>query len=60
MSNIAVPGAKKAMEQMKNEIASQLGINYSGDPGALTTRQNGSVGGEMVKRLISQAESQMK
>ena len=55
-----VPEAKGALNQMKYEIASELGINlkqgYNGD---LTSREAGYVGGYMVKRLIEQAESQM-
>ncbi len=56
-----VPEAKRAMDTMKNEIASQMGIaNYAqAQKGDLTTRQNGSIGGEMVKRMIQQAESSM-
>ena len=55
-----VPEAKGALNQMKYEIASELGINlkqgYNGD---LTSRENGYVGGYMVRRLIEQAEKQM-
>ena len=55
-----VPEAKGALNQMKYEIASELGINlkqgYNGD---LSARDNGYVGGYMVKRLIEQAERQM-
>ena len=55
-----VPQAKGALNQMKYEIASELGINlkqgYNGD---LTSREAGYVGGYMVKRLIEQAEHQM-
>ena len=55
-----VPEAKGALNQMKYEIASELGINlkqgYNGD---LTSREAGYVGGYMVKRLIEQAEHQM-
>lgn len=50
-----VPEAKAALDNMKFEIANQLGVNlkqgYNGD---LTARQNGSIGGEMVKRMIAQ------
>jgi len=53
-------GAKEAMNQFKYEVARELGIDlkqgYNGD---LTSRQNGSVGGEMVKRMIAQAEQSM-
>jgi len=57
---INVPEARAALNNMKYEIASELGINlkpgYNGD---LTSRENGYVGGYMVKRLIEQAERQM-
>ena len=55
-----VPQARAALDNMKFEIARELGINlkqgYNGD---LTARDNGYVGGYMVKRLIEQAERQM-
>lgn len=52
-----MPGARNAMEQMKEEIANELGVR----PGADTTaRENGSVGGEMVKRMIQIAEQSMQ
>ena len=55
-----VPEAKAALDNMKFEIARELGINlkqgYNGD---LSARDNGYVGGCMVKRLIEQAERQM-
>ena len=48
------------MENMKYEIANELGVNlkqgYNGD---LTSREAGHVGGEMVKRMIAQAQRQM-
>ncbi|GIO27079.1 alpha/beta-type small acid-soluble spore protein [Ornithinibacillus bavariensis] len=56
-SKLLVPGARNAMEQMKEEIANELGVR----PGADTTaRENGSVGGEMVKRMIQIAEQSMQ
>ena len=59
-SSTMVPEAKQALNNMKYEIAQELGVNlkqgYNGD---LSARENGSVGGYMVKRLIRQAESQM-
>ena len=55
-----VPEARAALDNMKFEIARELGINlkqgYNGD---LTSRENGYVGGYMVKRLIEPAERQM-
>ena len=57
---VNVPEARAALDNMKFEIASELGINlkqgYNGD---LPSRQAGSIGGYMVKRLIEQAERQM-
>ena len=44
-----VPGAKQAIENMKYEIASEFGINLGPDA---TSRANGSVGGEITKRLV--------
>lgn len=60
-NRIVVPEAKMALNQMKAEIASELGLaNYeSTDKGNLSSRQNGYVGGYMVKRLIEQAERSM-
>ena len=55
-----VPEAKAALDNMKFEIARELGINLKqGYNGALSARDNGYVGGYMVKRLIEQAERQM-
>ena len=52
--------AKSALSKMKYEVANDLNINlkqgYNGD---LTSKQAGSIGGEIVKRLIQQAENQM-
>ena len=56
-----VPEAKAALNQMKLEIAGELGMsNYENiDKGNLTTRQNGYVGGYMTKKLVEMAEKQM-
>lgn len=53
-----VPEARQALNQMKTEIASELGLsNYeSMDKGNLTSRQNGYVGGYMTKQLVETAE----
>ena len=51
-----VPGAKQAIEKMKYEIASELGVNLGADA---TSRANGSVGGEITKRLVSIAEQHL-
>ena len=59
-NQMAVPQAKEAMNRFKNEVASELGVplkqGYNGD---LTSRQAGSIGGEMVKKMIMQQEQQM-
>ena len=56
----SVPEARPALDNMKFEIARELGINFKpGYNGDLTSRENGYVGGYMVKRLIEQAEKQM-
>lgn len=55
-----VPEAKEALDKFKMEAANEVGVNlkqgYNGD---LPSRQAGSIGGYMVKRLIEQAERQM-
>jgi len=56
-----VPGAKEALNRFKMEAANEVGVNlkdgYNGD---LTSKQAGSVGGHMVKKLIERAENSMK
>ena len=56
-----VPEAKAALNQMKLEIANEIGLsNYENiDKGNLTARQNGYVGGYMTKKLVEMAEQQM-
>ena len=53
MSKLVVPGAKQAIEQMKYEIASELGVKMGPDA---TSRANGSVGGEITKRIVQMGE----
>ena len=56
-----VPGAREAMNKFKMEAASEVGVNlkqgYNGD---LTSKQAGSVGGQMVKKMIESYENNMK
>lgn len=56
-----VPEARTALNQMKTEIANELGLsNYASvDKGNLSSRQNGYVGGYMTKRLVESAERNM-
>lgn len=55
-NRLVVPGAKQALEQMKFEIANELGVNMGPDA---TSRANGSVGGEITKRLVKMGEQQL-
>ena len=56
----AVPEAKSALDRFKYEVASEIGVplkdGYNGD---LTSAQAGSIGGEMVKKMIMKQEEQM-
>ncbi|SFD36432.1 Small, acid-soluble spore protein, alpha/beta type [Lentibacillus persicus] len=54
-NQLVVPGAEQALNQMKTEIASEFGVNLGADT---TSRANGSVGGEITKRLVQSAQSQ--
>jgi hypothetical protein len=60
-NRMAVPQAKEAMKRFKEEVASEIGVplkdGYNGD---LTSAQAGSIGGEMVKKMIMKQEEQMK
>ena len=60
-NKLNVPEAKAAMDQFKMEAASEVGVNlkqgYNGD---LTAREAGSVGGQMVKKMIEAYEQGMK
>ena len=57
----ALPAARAALNQMKLEIANEIGLaNYDTvDKGNLTARENGYVGGYMTKKLVEMAEQQM-
>ncbi len=60
-NKIVVPEARQALNQMKTEIASELGMsNYASmDKGNLTARENGYVGGNMTKKLVEMAQKNM-
>ncbi len=55
-NQLLVPGAAQAIDQMKYEIASEFGVNLGPET---TSRANGSVGGEITKRLVSFAQQSM-
>ena len=54
--SLVVPGVRQALDQMKNEIAAEFGVQMGPDA---SSRANGSVGGEITKRLVRQAQQQM-
>lgn len=60
-NKVMVPEARSAMDKFKYEVAGELGVNlkegYNGD---ITTREAGSVGGMMVKKMIQDYENRMK
>ncbi|PCK22320.1 spore protein [Bacillus pumilus] len=55
-NQLLVPGAEQAIDQMKYEIASEFGVNLGAET---TARANGSVGGEITKRLVSYAQQNL-
>ena len=60
-ANINVPEARDAMDKFKMEAASEVGVNLkNGYNGDLTSREAGSVGGQMVKKMIESYERNMK
>ncbi len=59
-NRVEVPEAKEAMDRFKMEVASELGVPLTkGYNGNLTSYQNGSVGGYMVKKMIQAQEEKM-
>lgn len=60
-NKVVVPEAKAALDKFKMEAASEVGVNLSnGYNGDLTSRQAGSVGGQMVKKMIESYENSIK
>ncbi|HIX92262.1 MAG TPA: alpha/beta-type small acid-soluble spore protein [Firmicutes bacterium] len=60
-NKIVVPEAKAALEQFKMEAASEVGVNLKqGYNGELTSKQAGSIGGQMVKKMIEKYENDIK
>ena len=59
-NKIVVPEAKAAMEQFKMQAASEVGVNLNnGYNGELSSRQAGSIGGQMVKKMIESYENSL-
>lgn len=60
-NNAVVPEAREALDKFKMEAASEVGVNLKqGYNGNLTSREAGSVGGQMVKKMIESYERNMK
>lgn len=55
-NQLLVPGVQQALDQMKYEIAQEFGVQLGPDT---TSRANGSVGGEITKRLVQMAQQQL-
>lgn len=55
-NKLLVPGAKQALDQMKYEIANEFGVTLGPDT---SSRMNGSVGGEITKRLVQMGQQQI-
>lgn len=55
-NKLVVPGAQAALDSMKAEIANEFGVTLGADT---TARQNGSVGGEITKRLVAMAQQSL-
>lgn len=55
-NKLLVPGVEQFLDQVKYEIAEEFGVKLGADS---VSRSNGSVGGEITKRLVQQAQSQL-
>ena len=55
-NKLNVPGARQALDQMKYEIAQEFGVQLGAEA---SSRSNGSVGGEMTKRLVAMAQQHL-
>lgn len=56
MNRKLVPEAKDGLNKFKNEVANEMGVPFKDYNGELSSKQCGSVGGEMVKRMVEQYE----
>ncbi len=60
MAQNLVPDAKDKLAKFKNQVSTEMGVPFSNYNGDLTSKQCGSVGGEMVKRMVEQYENGLK
>ena len=60
-NSVVVPEAREALDQFKMEAANEVGVDLKeGYNGNLTSKEAGSVGGQMVKKMVKQYESNIK
>ncbi len=55
-----VPEAKEGLAKFRNEVANEMGVPFTDYNGDLSSKQCGSVGGEVVKRMVEQYENKIK
>ena len=60
MTQKLVPEAKNGLAKFRNQVATEMGVPFSDYNGNLSSKQCGSVGGEMVKRMVEQYESGLR
>ena len=60
MAKSLVPEAKNGLSKFRTEVANEMGVPFSDYNGDLSSKQCGSVGGEMVKRMVEQYENGIK
>ena len=60
MAKNLVPEAKDKLAKFKKQVSSEMGVPFTDYNGDLTSKQCGSVGGEMVKRMVEQYENGLK
>ena len=60
MTQKLVPEAKNGLAKFRNQVASEMGVPFSDYNGDLSSKQCGSVGGEMVKRMVKNYEQNLK
>ena len=60
MNRKLVPEEKDGLNKFKNEVANEMGVPFKDYNGELSSKQCGSVGGEMVKRMVEQYEKGIK
>lgn len=60
MTQKLVPEAKNGLAKFRNQVASEMGVPFSDYNGDFSSKQCGSVGGEMVKRMVQQYEEGIK